>query len=130
MRKYLAIGIALLAVASLVRIILAADSGQLPKVITFLYAFPNGDKVGHFLLMGCTAFCVALALPRAWKIRGLILLAGAIALEEFSQQFFNHRSSSWLDLGCSLAGVIVFGFLSYKLSQYLQAKREAGQNGS
>ena len=33
-------------------IVILADSGNLPKIVSDLYDFPYGDKIGHFLLMG------------------------------------------------------------------------------
>jgi polysaccharide biosynthesis protein VpsQ len=98
-------------------IILFADRGQMPAFIAQLYNFPNGDKVGHFFLMGGLAFITGLLLPDSWKKRGLFVLAGLIALEEFSQLLFSHRTFSLLDLACSLAGVAAFGLLSLWLSR-------------
>jgi VanZ family protein len=85
-----------------------------------LYAYPNGDKLGHFLLMGLLAFLIALALPRRWQILALILLALALTGEEFSQRFFSGRHSDWLDLACSLAGMTVFGGLALWLTRRKQ----------
>jgi VanZ family protein len=90
-------------------VIRSADEGSLPGFITALYAFPNGDKVGHFLLMGMLALIISLALPRRLRLAGLIVLSALLAIEEFSQQFFTNRHADWLDLACSLAGVALFG---------------------
>ena len=44
-------------------IVVLADQGRLPGFVTVLVDFPNGDKVGHFLLMGGLSLLVNLALP-------------------------------------------------------------------
>lgn len=130
MRRIIAIILAFLALMSLFLIIRAADAGQLPDFITHLYNFENGDKVGHFLLIGSVAFLLALAIPKTWRLRGLILLAGLITLEEFSQLIFKTRTFDLLDLACSLAGVTVFGTLSVWLNQTLDKKLEGNKNGN
>ena len=48
-------------------------------------------------------------------ITASLAVAGLVALEEFSQQFFPGRNSSWADLASSLAGIIVFGALAWFL---------------
>ncbi len=130
MRRIIAIVLALLALISLLLIVRAADAGQLPDFITQLYNFENGDKVGHFLLMGSVAFLVTLAIPKAWRLPGLILLAGLITLEEFTQSIFKTRTFSLLDLACSLAGVTVFGLLSVFLNLALDKKLAGNKNGN
>ncbi|MEA5078171.1 MAG: hypothetical protein VB013_06335 [Anaerolineaceae bacterium] len=130
MRRIIAIVLALLALLSLILIVRAADAGKLPDFITQLYNFKNGDKVGHFLLMGSVAFLVTLAMPRAWRLRGLIVLAGLITLEEFSQLIFTTRTFDLLDLACSLAGVTVFGTLSVLFNRALDKKLEGKKNGN
>jgi len=117
LRRILLIVLALLALAFVAWIILRADSGHgVPGFITALYAYPNGDKLGHFLLMGALAFAITLALPRRGQLPGLGVLALALAAEEFSQRFFG-RHSDLLDLVCSYAGLIVFGGLELWLTR-------------
>ena len=117
LRRTLLIALALLVLAFVAWIILRADGGhELPRFITALYAYPNGDKLGHFLLMGALAFVLTLALPKRGQLPGLGLLAFALAAEEFSQRFFG-RHSDLLDLACSYAGLIVFGGLALWLSR-------------
>jgi len=114
--------VTILFILLLVAIVFAADSRQMPAFVARLYDFPNGDKVGHFVLMGTLSLLVNLVvlagpgrrtLPRA--IRASLVVAGAVALEEFSQRFFPGRNSSWADLAASLAGIIVFGGLAWFL---------------
>ncbi len=130
MRRIIAIVIALLALLSLILIVRAADAGQLPIFITHLYNFKNGDKVGHFVLMGSVAFLITLAMPKNGRLYGLLILAALLTLEEFSQLFFKTRTFSLLDLACSLSGVGVFGYLSLLLNQFLDKKVEQKQYGN
>jgi polysaccharide biosynthesis protein VpsQ len=120
--KLIAILAALLAVAFVAWIIVSADEDHLPGFITALYDFPNGDKLGHFLLMGTLALILTLALPKRFRLTGLIILAAGLAIEEFSQRFFQHRTSSWLDLASSLAGIVVFGGLCLWLTRSIAKK--------
>jgi len=52
--KYITILFALFMAA----VVVAADRGTLPASIKALYDFPNGDKVGHFVLLGILSFLV------------------------------------------------------------------------
>lgn len=103
-------------------IIFIADSGRFPNFIRKLYDFPNGDKVGHFLLMGLLSYVlnrtaldsrVDLGLPRVvWAVS--LILAFFVTLEELSQQFFPKRTFSLLDLTFSYAGIAFFAWLALK----------------
>ena len=100
-------------------IVIMVDSGNLPRSITRLYDFPNGDKLGHFLLMGLLSYFLnstAIAsLPRIepatliWRVS--LTLAFIVTLEELSQQFFPRRTFSLVDLAFSYAGIVFFGWL-------------------
>jgi polysaccharide biosynthesis protein VpsQ len=113
----------------LAAIVFAADSRQMPGFVAGLYDFPNGDKVGHFVLMGLLSLLVNLGVlsgPGRRTLRRAItaslVVAGVVALEEFSQQFFPGRNSSWADLASSLAGIIVFGGLAWFLTERKRAR--------
>jgi hypothetical protein len=121
LRRTLLIALALLMLAFVVWIILSADGPGLPLFITALYNYPNGDKIGHFLLMGTLAFVLTLALPKKGQLPGLGLLAIALAIEEFSQRFFG-RHSDLLDLACSYAGLIVFGGMALWFTRRMSQK--------
>jgi VanZ family protein len=104
-----------------VAVIVLADSGNLPRPIRAIYDFPNGDKLGHFILFGVLTFSITRAFlsafpskPRVWAtlLIGLIL-ALLIGLEEFSQKFFSTRSFSFIDLLASYAGIVTFAFLAF-----------------
>ena len=58
MMKWLAILFGILVVV----IIVLADAGTLPRYLGPFYDFPNGDKVGHFLLYGILVFLINLTL--------------------------------------------------------------------
>lgn len=101
-------------------IIILADYGGLPYSIRAIYDFPNGDKLGHFILFGALTFFITRAFLSAFpsKSRGLVtlsiglFLALLIGLEEFSQKFFSTRSFDFIDLLASYAGIVTFGFLA------------------
>ena len=103
-----------------VAIVVLADNGSLPRPIRALYDFPNGDKVGHFILFGALTFFTTRAFLSAFpsKSRGWVtlsiglILALLIGLEEFSQKLFSTRSFDLIDLLASYAGVATFAFLA------------------
>ncbi|GJQ53241.1 MAG: hypothetical protein HKUEN02_20880 [Anaerolineaceae bacterium] len=99
--KWLAILFALF----LALVIVLADAGKL-GVLGFINQIPYGDKAGHFLLFGILTLLLDLTFIRSLPNRdpklvallvGLIL-ALLIGAEEYSQQFFNSRTFSLLDL--------------------------------
>ncbi len=93
-------------------IIYFADTGTMPKMIHRLYAFPYGDKVGHFVLMGLLtlAFNLAfsyrrIALGSRRLLLGSVLAFIVVTIEELTQAFFQTRSASPLDLSASYLGI-------------------------
>ena len=101
-------------VAFMLWIFFAADRRALPGFITLLYAFPFGDKVGHFVLMGLLALAVNLLVPKrhirlgVWTLLlGSLLTALGITLEELSQILFSARTFSPVDLAFSYLGIVV-----------------------
>jgi VanZ family protein len=115
--------LALLYIAFLLAIAYWADTGSMPEVIKVLFRFPNGDRVGHFVLYGLLAFLLHWAFPRhrprirKWWIPlgSLVALAGAV-LEEISQLFFVSRTADLMDLGCGLLGILFATLLVKRLS--------------
>lgn len=103
-----------------VAVIILADSGNLPRPIRAIYDFPNGDKIGHFILFGLLTFFITRAFlssfpskPRGWVALSIgLILALLIGLEEFSQKFFPARSFNFIDLLASYAGIFAFAFLA------------------
>ena len=106
----------------IIGVVILADAVLLPDFVRDLYDFPNGDKVGHFILYGPLNFFLARAFlsslpshPRNWVTLSVgLILALFVALEEFSQIFFVARTFSPLDLTASLLGMIVGGWVAYK----------------
>jgi VanZ family protein len=112
----------ILFIVFIIVVIVLANNGKLGSM-HFIYDFPNGDKVGHFILFGILAFLLDLtafqALPYADRKRvavmiGLIL-ALLIGLEEFSQKFIPERTSSLFDLLASYIGVFFFSWLALRI---------------
>jgi VanZ family protein len=103
-------------------VIVLADRGSLPYSIRALYDFPNGDKLGHFVLFGLLNFFLARALlsafpskPKGWVTVSIsLILALLVAAEEWSQQFFATRTFDLLDLLASCVGLVVGGWAAQK----------------
>jgi VanZ family protein len=104
----------------IIAVIVLADSGNLPRPIRAIYDFPNGDKLGHFILFGLLAFFIIHAFlssfpskSRGWTALSIsLILALLIGLEEFSQKFFPTRSFNLFDLLASYAGIVTFALLA------------------
>ena len=115
---------AALFLAFIIGLIVLADADLLPDFINAIYDFPNGDKVGHFVLYGLLnifitrAFLSSLPSRRgSWVTLSVgLILALFVALEELSQMFFSARTFSLLDLTASLLGIIVGGWVANKTS--------------
>ena len=93
-------------------IVAAADKGALPDLISTLYSFPGGDKLGHFLLMGTMSFLINFSLgapspsqqlPKV--VKATIVIVFLVTLEEISQLWFRTRTFSFWDLSSSYLGV-------------------------
>ncbi|HUI88200.1 MAG TPA: VanZ family protein [Anaerolineales bacterium] len=108
----------------IVFIIIAADTGHIGR-LGKVYDFPNGDKVGHFVLFGLLSFVIDLSVlearPLADKKRLVVLtnflVALFVGLEEYSQRFFPTRTADIFDFLASCAGIICFGWLAYQLNK-------------
>jgi hypothetical protein len=91
-----------------------ASFGYGERAFAFLRYVPGRDLTGHFLIFGTLSVVINLALQRASaeatlarQIRGSCILAVVVSLEEFSQAILPTRTFSLLDLGGSLAGILV-----------------------
>jgi VanZ family protein len=108
----------------IITIIILADKSQL-GFLYFLYDFPNGDKVGHFILFGILSLLANLSVfearPNADRKRLAVLtsliLAVFIGAEEYSQRFFSTRTSDIFDLAASYLGVTFFAWLAVRLKK-------------
>jgi polysaccharide biosynthesis protein VpsQ len=104
-------------------VIVLADAGILSHYVGFIYAFPFGDKAGHFILYGILTLLLDLALfrarPHQSRIRlavtcGLVL-ALLIGLEEISQKYFSSRTFDLVDLTFSYLGVAFFSWMAVQI---------------
>ena len=102
-------------------VVFLADTGKLPGALRVVYAFPGGDKVGHFLLMGGLNFLVNMSLPVRWAVTrpfGYLLASAAVAIlvtaEELTQMLFTTRTFSVVDLAADYGGIVCFGLLAYR----------------
>jgi VanZ family protein len=100
-------------------IIMLANFGMLSPIAHVLHKIPYGDKIMHFLLIGGLAFMVNFSLKCAmWRIgswsilKGSVIVAVIITLEEMSQYFLPNRSFDLIDLAANYAGIIIFSLLS------------------
>ena len=91
----------------------------MPGFIAVLYAFPYGDKVGHFLLIGGLAFlvnlslsCRTIGLAKRNILLGSLVVAALVTVEEASQALFKTRNASLGDLGSSYLGILAFSRLA------------------
>ncbi len=108
MRKILA----LVFFAFLLLIAYWADTGRMPAVLKALYAYPNGDRLGHFILYGLLAYLLVFAFPFAqvrvgrWVMPlGIVLALGVATLEEASQLLIISRTPDLVDLAAGYLGI-------------------------
>ena len=101
-------------------VIILADTGRL-GFLGFIYAFPYGDKAGHFILYGILSLLLNLTFLRSLRHRPsrlaavsvTLLLALAIGLEEWSQTLVPERTPDWVDLMFSYLGVSAGAWLAW-----------------
>ena len=67
-------------------------------------ALGNIEPLAHYLLSAASVFFLALAIRRVWLAAGVT--AGLGILIEIVQLWVPGRSSTWMDLGLDLAGVL------------------------
>ena len=118
----------------IVLIIIAADLDLVPDLLNPIYAFPNGDKIAHFLLMGTLSLLISLGFKnertRFLGIRrGTLLLAIIITLEECSQIYFDNRKFSITDMLANWGGIFIMGELGSALRSVM-VRRGREQAGS
>lgn len=116
-RTRLLAGVTALFVVAFALIIASADARQMPAFIKALYAFPEGDKVGHVVMMGALSLLVNATVASRGGVNvrrrmfiATLILTGIVALEEVSQHFFAGRTMALDDFACSLIGLWVVGF--------------------
>lgn len=111
-----------------------ASSGRMPIFLQRLYRFPGGDKLAHFLLVGCLALLVNLALGRRMLtvgrrrfLTGSVLVAAFISLEEVSQFAFPLRTLDVWDWAAGMAGILLAGRLTGYISFWRTSVRRPPQ---
>jgi len=89
-----------------------ADRGEGSRWWGFLDHIPQGDKLGHVVLVGTMAFLCNLAIPtrpRAWLPRFITLttfvLLVLLTLDELSQAFIPTRTCDSFDWLANLVGL-------------------------
>ncbi|MFZ5819873.1 MAG: VanZ family protein [Chloroflexota bacterium] len=105
-------------------IILLADTGLLPGALQFVHSIPYGDKVAHFLLIGVLCFLLSWTAIQSYPhtrpghIVALVCLAMVLifGVEEASQGPIRGRDASLFDLSADYVGIVVFGWLAWKLA--------------
>ncbi|MGE5374246.1 MAG: trypsin [Bacteroidota bacterium] len=106
-------------------VIVLADAGILAHYVGFLYDFPFGDKLGHFILYGILTLLIDLALfqslpgqsPGRIAVKCGLVLALLIGLEELSQRNFSSRTFDLVDLTFSYLGVGFFSWLALRIKK-------------
>lgn len=115
----------------IVMVIIAADLDLIPNLLDPIYAFPNGDKIAHFLLMGTLSMLISLGFnnerTRFLGIRrGTLLLLILITLEECSQIYFENRKFSLMDMLANWGGILILGELGSALRNVIMRRGRAG----
>ena len=102
----------------IVALMVTADEGQLRGVYSLIGRVPEGDKIGHFVLMGALAWLLNESLGwRRTPVRGRAVLLGSsivfafATLEECSQRFFPARTFELLDLVGDYTGIMTAALL-------------------
>ena len=105
-------------------IIVIADQGDYLVILTDLVdKIPYGDKSGHLILMGLLSLTVNLSFRCSqWRVgqrtflKGSVIVAILVTLEEISQLFVSNRTFDEGDLLSDYLGIWVFGQLAWYLN--------------
>ncbi len=111
-------------------VIALANTDSAPALFEWVdHRLPGSDFTGHFVLMGTLSLLVNLALGarrmERWPVpilRGSLLVATVVTVEECTQIFLVHRSFSLVDLTADLLGIFLFG----RLAAWWVAKKTSG----
>lgn len=115
-------------------VIILVDVGRLPAFLGAVYAYPAGDKLGHFFLFGILALLADQVIypPTSGKFRRKVLdwvnwaLSGMIIFEELTQLAVPGRSFSLLDMAASLLGVAcAYGFTLWQHHRRVSEKKSS-----
>ncbi|HEX8142965.1 MAG TPA: VanZ family protein [Pyrinomonadaceae bacterium] len=110
-------------------IVFLADQKRYQPLFRRVRELPYGDKLGHLILMGILSFLLNLALScrtvRVWKLellKGSLMVALVVTLEEFSQIFIKYRTFDPGDLLSDYLGIFCFGLLAQILTRRKTAR--------
>jgi polysaccharide biosynthesis protein VpsQ len=105
-------------------IVFLADQKKYQPLFRRIRELPYGDKLGHLLLMGLLSFLLNMALQcrtlRVWKaelLKGSLIVALVVTVEEFSQLFIRSRTFDPFDLVFDYIGIFSFGLLAHLLTR-------------
>jgi polysaccharide biosynthesis protein VpsQ len=105
-------------------IVFLADQQKYQPLFRRVRELPYGDKLGHLILMGLFSFLLNMALEcrtlRVWKVeplKGSLIVALVVTLEEFSQIFIRYRTFDAGDLLFDYVGIFCFGLLARLLTR-------------
>lgn len=121
-------------------IINVANSGGSNFILEAVDTIPNGDKIGHFFVMGTFAYLVNLLLEcKTFKLGSLNVLKGStivfvfVLIEEITHMFIRTRTFSYFDLLSDILGIVAFGILAVKtyptISQLLKSASRQRPSG-
>lgn len=112
-------------------LVFMADQKQYQFVFRAVRRTPYADKLGHLILMGLFSLLLNLALScakirigRVSLLKGSLIVAVVVTLEEFSQIFVRYRSFDPLDLLSDYTGILLFGLLASYLTRMRLARQE------
>lgn len=112
-------------------IVFLADQKRFQPLFRRVRDLPYGDKLGHLILMGILSFLLNMALScrrvRVWKVellKGSLIVALVVTLEEFSQIFVKYRTFDMGDLFMDYVGIFFFGMFAYLLTRRKMSKAE------
>lgn len=105
-------------------IIVIANQGDYITMLTdWVDKIPYGDKGGHLILMGLLSLTVNLSFQCAqWTVgqhtllKGSVIVAILVTLEEISQLLVSTRTFDWGDLLSDYLGIWAFGQLAWYLN--------------
>lgn len=107
----------------LAAIIYMADHKEFESIFAPIKVIPYHDKMGHFFLMGLLSFVVNMSFRRTRVkissvriLKGSLIVAFFVTLEEFSQLFISFRSFDAGDLLFDYLGIFIFGELAFYLA--------------
>jgi hypothetical protein len=114
-------------------IIAIANQGDYITILTdWVDKIPYGDKGGHLILMGLLSLTVNLSFQCAqWTVgphtflKGSVIVAILVTLEEVSQLFVSNRTFDWGDLLSDYLGIWAFGQLAWYLNSTNRSVRDS-----